>query len=62
MPACPLCNEKGRIPENKIHFGDSQPREVMCPVCKGCGQVDILPSAKRTITIIKPHGEWRTQE
>jgi hypothetical protein len=62
MRVCPLCSKKGVIPENKVHFGDSQPRHVVCPACMGSGWVEILPTAKRTITIIKPHGEWRAQD
>jgi len=59
MRVCPLCNQTGKIPENKVHFGDSKPRLILCPVCMGSGRVDILPASKRTITIIKPHGIWR---
>lgn len=62
MRSCPLCNEKGNIPENKVHFGDSQPRRITCPACRGSGYVVVLPASRRMITIIKPHGEWRTPE
>jgi hypothetical protein len=58
MRECPLCKGKKVIPENKVHFGDSQPACCVCPVCRGEGLVEILPTRKTTITIIKPYGIW----
>ncbi len=62
MTICPLCNGECKVPDNKVHFGDGQTQLHACPVCRGTGLVQIVPTAKRIITIIKPHGVWQARE
>jgi len=62
MKECPLCKGKKEIPENKVHFGDSQPGWCVCPVCRGSGRVEVFPTERRIITIIKPYGIFRSSE
>ena len=58
MSVCPLCSGKGEIPIRHVHFGDGVYKPETCMVCNGTGEVDIEPTRKSTIVIIKPHGVW----
>jgi DnaJ-class molecular chaperone len=58
VSVCPLCGGKGEVPVRHIHFGDGVYKPETCMVCKGTGKVDVEPTSKTTITIIKLHGVW----
>ena len=58
MRECPLCSGAGKLEEKKPHFGDGRYEPRACLLCRGSGQVEVLPAGKSHITIIKPHGIW----
>ena len=59
MNVCLLCGGVGELPDRKVHFGDGMEKDERCPACLGGGVVEIIPTRRRTITIIKPHGVWK---
>jgi len=50
VSTCLLCNGRGYIKRTHAHPQNPEKTDV-CPVCKGKGKVDIVPTSKQQIVL-----------